>query len=156
MKSVYKALFRTLCGYRLKCLQIGYFLFQGIVGRVLLDGQELLNWDMKGLDFRTVNPPYLVETEVSYPDSGAIYKGVFTVPSPPADTFAVLQGFKRRIILINSKQNKEQELGVLISKYRHNSQSHLCIVVREEIFAGQFLNHVFIVRHGLCHTSSIR
>ncbi|VUZ48516.1 unnamed protein product [Hymenolepis diminuta] len=68
---------------------------KGIVGRVLLDGQELLNWDMKGLDFRAVNPPYLVESEVSYPDSGAIYKGVFTVPSPPADTFAVLQGFKR-------------------------------------------------------------
>ncbi|VDN98773.1 unnamed protein product, partial [Rodentolepis nana] len=75
---------------------------KGIVGRVLIDGLELLNWDMKGLDFRTVNPPYLAENgDSSYPDSGAIYKGVFDVPSPPADTFAVLKGFSRGVLAIN-------------------------------------------------------
>ncbi|KAM7540686.1 hypothetical protein Aperf_G00000020135 [Anoplocephala perfoliata] len=73
---------------------------KGIVGRVLLDGEELLNWVMKGLDFRTTNPPYL-ENGASYPDSGAIYKGVFNVPFPPMDTFAVMTGFTRGVLAIN-------------------------------------------------------
>ncbi|KAM7541550.1 hypothetical protein Aperf_G00000020047 [Anoplocephala perfoliata] len=76
---------------------------KGIIGRVLLDGQELVNWVMKGLDFRTANPPYLNQSRdrASYPDSGAIYNGVFDVPFPPADTFAVMTGFTRGVLAIN-------------------------------------------------------
>ncbi len=33
-----------------------FFLFQGIIGRVLLNGAEVTNWAMKGFDFRDVIP----------------------------------------------------------------------------------------------------
>ncbi|KAM7540915.1 hypothetical protein Aperf_G00000020155 [Anoplocephala perfoliata] len=74
---------------------------KGIHGRVVLDGEELLDWFMKGLDFRTANPTYSNQSRASFPDAGAIYKGVFNVPSPPMDTFAVLTGFTRGVLAIN-------------------------------------------------------
>nr|CDS15015.1 beta galactosidase [Echinococcus granulosus] len=77
---------------------------KGIVGRVLLDGKELLNWVMKALDFRTVNPPDPIRTNTegtAFPAPGAIYKGVFHVPFPPMDTFAVVTGFTRGVLAVN-------------------------------------------------------
>ncbi|KAL5103602.1 Beta-galactosidase [Taenia crassiceps] len=77
---------------------------KGIVGRVLLDGEELLDWVMKELEFRTVNPPdlRLSNTEgKAFPAPGRIYKGVFQVPTPPMDTFAVVTGFTRGVLAVN-------------------------------------------------------
>ncbi|VDM32242.1 unnamed protein product [Hydatigera taeniaeformis] len=77
---------------------------KGISGRVLLDGKELLNWMMKALDFRTVNPPDPIcpDTEkIIFPSPGTIYRGVFQVPFPPMDTFAVMTGFTRGILAVN-------------------------------------------------------
>ncbi|VDK37882.1 unnamed protein product [Taenia asiatica] len=77
---------------------------KGIVGRVLLDGKELLNWMMKALDFRAVNPPGLMRPDTegtAFPAPGMIYKGVFQVPSPPMDTFAVVTGFTRGFLAVN-------------------------------------------------------
>ena len=65
---------------------------KGIVGRVYLNGQELLNWMMKQVDFRSVNPPVF---ESLFPDPGVVYRGVLHITSSPKDTFAVMNSVTR-------------------------------------------------------------
>ncbi len=46
-----------------------FFIFQGIIGRVLLNGAEVTNWAMKEFDFRDVIPAlsrYVFEISIVY------------------------------------------------------------------------------------------
>ncbi|VDD84105.1 unnamed protein product [Mesocestoides corti] len=78
---------------------------KGINGSVLLDGEELLNWVMKDVDFRSLNPIRFKQSNgggsIDFPEPGRVYKGHFQIPSTPLDTFAVMNGFTRGVLSVN-------------------------------------------------------
>ncbi|KAL7062056.1 hypothetical protein AAHC03_01742 [Spirometra sp. Aus1] len=81
---------------------------KGILGSVYLDDQELLSWTMTAIDLRNAIPALSGQSDSPMhsllPEVGKIFAGDVEVPvadGRPEDTFAVLNGFTRGVLMIN-------------------------------------------------------
>uniref|UniRef100_A0A0X3PRQ2 Beta-galactosidase n=2 Tax=Schistocephalus solidus TaxID=70667 RepID=A0A0X3PRQ2_SCHSO len=81
---------------------------KGILGSVYLGDQELLSWTMTAIDPRNAIPAPTGQktspTHPALPEVGKLFTGDLEVPvtdERPQDTFAVLNGFTRGILMIN-------------------------------------------------------